>query len=160
MANAIHRTRKEHLRQSIGLDHNEGLIAANPRHYTMLNSPTTFFRWSYERSLREIFIFNLSNSLYDNDCLDRSKIDNIWRGFRSFLGSVSVGEMDVILPLWTTHLFAQFFIDISYRGAECVCVATRAIRQHIGALVLFCALSDAMLIIVGVGGIASLRGNG
>ena len=33
-------------------------------------------------------------------------------------------------------------------------------RQHVGALVIFCALSDAMLIFVGVCGMAPLWRNG
>ena len=65
--------------------------------------------------------------------------------------------MDVILPLWTTPFgvgFALSFSLILAIGAQNAFVLRQGlIRQHIGALVLFCALSDAMLIIVGVGGI-------
>ena len=70
--------------------------------------------------------------------------------------------MDVILPLWTTPFgvgFALSFSLILAIGAQNAFVLRQGlIRQHIGALVLFCALSDAMLIIVGVGGIASFVG--
>ena len=67
--------------------------------------------------------------------------------------------MDVILPLWTTPFgvgFALSFSLILAIGAQNAFVLRQGlIRQHIAALVLFCALSDAMLIIVGGGGIAS-----
>ena len=67
--------------------------------------------------------------------------------------------MDVILPLWTTPFgvgFALSFSLILAIGAQNAFVLRQGLmRQHIAALVLFCALSDAMLIIVGVGGIAS-----
>ena len=70
--------------------------------------------------------------------------------------------MDVILPLWTTSFGVGFALSFSLLlaiGAQNVFVLRQGlIRQHIGALVLFCALSDAMLIIVGVGGIASFKG--
>ena len=70
--------------------------------------------------------------------------------------------MDVILPLWTTPFgvgFALSFSLILAIGAQNAFVLRQGlIRQHIGALVLFCALSDAMLIILGVGGIASFVG--
>ena len=70
--------------------------------------------------------------------------------------------MDVTLPLWTTPFgvgFALSFSLILAIGAQNAFVLRQGlIRRHIGALVLFCALSDAMLIIVGVGGIASFVG--
>jgi L-lysine exporter family protein LysE/ArgO len=70
--------------------------------------------------------------------------------------------MDVILPLWTTPFgvgFALSFSLILAIGAQNAFLLRQGlIRQHIGALVLFCALSDAMLIVVGVGGITSFVG--
>ena len=70
--------------------------------------------------------------------------------------------MNVILPLWTTPFgvgFALSFSLILAIGAQNAFVLRQGlVRQHIGALVLFCALSDAMLIIVGVSGIASFAG--
>ena len=57
-------------------------------------------------------------------------------------------------PIWRG--FRACFSLILAIGAQNAFVLRQGlIRQHIGALVLFCALSDAMLIVVGVGGIAS-----
>ena len=60
-------------------------------------------------------------------------------------------------PIW--HWFhAEFFINIGDGGAKYFCFAASLMRQHVGALILFCALSDAMLIILGVGGLTSFLG--
>ena len=49
---------------------------------------------------------------------------------------------------------SQFFIDIGDRRANAFVLQQGLMRKHVGALVLFCSLSDAILIIVGVGGVA------
>jgi L-lysine exporter family protein LysE/ArgO len=63
-----------------------------------------------------------------------------------------------ILPLWVAPFgvgFALSFSLILAIGAQNAFVLRQGLmRQHIGALVLFCALSDAILIVVGVGGVA------
>ena len=68
------------------------------------------------------------------------------------------GEMNGIFPSWTAPFgvgFALSFSLILAIGAQNAFVLRQGLmRQHVGALVLFCALSDAMLIIVGVGGVA------
>ena len=70
--------------------------------------------------------------------------------------------MTVILPSWTAPFgmgFALSFSLILAIGAQNAFVLRQGLmRQHVGALVLFCALSDAMLIIAGVGGMASFMG--
>ena len=62
------------------------------------------------------------------------------------------------LPLWATPFgvgFALSFSLILAIGAQNAFVLRQGLmRQHVGALVLFCALSDALLIIIGVGGVA------
>lgn len=66
--------------------------------------------------------------------------------------------MTGILPSWTAPFgvgFALSFSLILAIGAQNAFVLRQGLmRQHVGALVLFCALSDAVLIIVGVGGVA------
>ena len=72
--------------------------------------------------------------------------------------------MTGILPSWTVPFgvgFALSFSLILAIGAQNAFVLRQGLmRQHVGALVLFCALSDAMLIIMGVCGMASLWENG
>ena len=62
------------------------------------------------------------------------------------------------LPLWATPFgvgFALSFSLILAIGAQNAFVLRQGLmRQHVGVLVLFCALSDALLIIIGVGGVA------
>ena len=66
--------------------------------------------------------------------------------------------MTGIFPSWTAPFgvgFALSFSLILAIGAQNAFVLRQGLmRQHVGALVLFCALSDAILIIVGVGGVA------
>ena len=53
--------------------------------------------------------------------------------------------------------FALCFSLILAIGSQNVFVLRQAIlRQHISAIVLFCAVSDALLIMVGVGGLSLL----
>ena len=63
-----------------------------------------------------------------------------------------------IVPSWTAPFgvgFALSFSLILAIGAQNAFVLRQGLmRQHVGALVLFCALSDAVLIVVGVGGVA------
>ena len=63
-----------------------------------------------------------------------------------------------IVPSWTVPFgfgFALGFSLILAIGAQNAFVLRQGLmRQHVGALVLFCALSDAVLIVVGVGGVA------
>ena len=70
--------------------------------------------------------------------------------------------MNVILTSWIAPFgvgFALSFSLILAIGVQNTFVLRQGLmRQHVGALVLFCALSDAMLIILGVGGMASLMG--
>ena len=65
-----------------------------------------------------------------------------------------------VLPSWAAPFgvgFALSFSLILAIGAQNAFVLRQGLmRQHIGALVLFCALSDAVLIIVGVAGLAPL----
>ena len=67
--------------------------------------------------------------------------------------------MNVILQSWIAPFgvgFALSFSLIMAIGAQNAFVLRQGLmRQHVGALVLFCALSDAMLIIMGVYGMAS-----
>ena len=62
------------------------------------------------------------------------------------------------LPSWVAPFgigFALSFSLILAIGAQNAFVLRQGLmRQHVGALVLFCALSDAVLIITGVGGVA------
>ena len=62
------------------------------------------------------------------------------------------------LPSWATPFgvgFALSFSLILAIGAQNAFVLRLGLmRQHVGVLVLFCALSDALLIIIGVGGVA------
>ena len=62
------------------------------------------------------------------------------------------------LPSWATPFgvgFALSFSLIMAIGAQNAFVLRQGLmRQHVGVLVLFCALSDALLIIIGVGGVA------
>ena len=80
-------------------------------------------------------------------------LDTLWNGR-------SGGEMNVILTSWIAPFGVGFTLSFSLIlaiGVQNTFVLRQGLmRQHIGALVLFCALSDAMLIIVGVGGMASL----
>ncbi len=66
--------------------------------------------------------------------------------------------MNGALPSWTAPFgvgFALSFSLILAIGAQNAFVLRQGLmRHHVGALVLFCALSDAMLIIIGVGGVA------
>ena len=66
--------------------------------------------------------------------------------------------MNGALPSWAPPFgvgFALSFSLILAIGAQNAFVLRQGLmRQHVGALVLFCALSDAMLIIIGVGGVA------
>ena len=66
--------------------------------------------------------------------------------------------MTDIMPLWTAPFGVGFVLSFSLIlaiGAQNAFVMRQGLmRQHVGALVLFCALSDAMLIILGVGGVA------
>ena len=66
--------------------------------------------------------------------------------------------MNGILPSWTAPFgvgFALSFSLILAIGAQNAFVLRQGLmRQHVGALVLFCALSDSVLIFVGVGGVA------
>ena len=68
--------------------------------------------------------------------------------------------MTCILPSWTTPFgvgFALSFSLILAIGAQNAFVLRQGLmRQHVGALVLFCAMSDALLISVGVVGVAPL----
>ena len=61
-------------------------------------------------------------------------------------------------PSWTAPFgvgFALSFSLILAIGAQNAFVLRQGLmRQHVGALVLFCALSDSVLIVVGVGGVA------
>ena len=70
--------------------------------------------------------------------------------------------MNVILMSWIAPFgigFALGFSLIMAIGAQNAFVLRQGLlRQHVGALVLFCALSDAMLIIMGVCGMASFMG--
>jgi L-lysine exporter family protein LysE/ArgO len=63
-----------------------------------------------------------------------------------------------MVPSWTAPFgvgFALSFSLILAIGAQNAFVLRQGLmRQHVGALVLFCALSDAVLIVVGVGGVA------
>ena len=62
------------------------------------------------------------------------------------------------LPSWTASFgigFALSFSLILAIGAQNAFVLRQGLmREHVGASVAFCALSDAMLIVVGVGGVA------
>ena len=66
------------------------------------------------------------------------------------------------LPSWAAPFgvgFALSFSLILAIGAQNAFVLRQGLmRQHVGALVLFCALSDALLIIIGVGGVAPFMG--
>ena len=66
--------------------------------------------------------------------------------------------MTDILPPWAASFgvgFALSFSLIVAIGAQNAFVLRHGLmRQHVGALVLFCALSDTILIILGVGGVA------
>ena len=66
--------------------------------------------------------------------------------------------MTGILPPWTAPFgvgFALGFSLILAIGAQNAFVLRQGLmRQHVGALIIFCALSDAILIIVGVVGVA------
>jgi len=66
--------------------------------------------------------------------------------------------MSGTLPSWATPFgvgFALSFSLILAIGAQNAFVLRQGLmRQHVGMLVLFCALSDALLIIIGVGGVA------
>ena len=70
--------------------------------------------------------------------------------------------MNVILSSWIAPFgvgFALSFSLILAIGAQNAFVLRQGLmRQHVGALVVFCALSDAMLIILGVCGMASFMG--
>ena len=63
-----------------------------------------------------------------------------------------------VLPFWTSPFgvgFALGFSLILAIGAQNAFIVRQGLmRQHVGALVLFCALSDAVLILLGVGGVA------
>jgi L-lysine exporter family protein LysE/ArgO len=65
-----------------------------------------------------------------------------------------------VMPSWVAPFgggFALSFSLILAIGAQNAFVLRQGLmRQHIGALVLFCALSDAVLIIAGVAGLAPL----
>ena len=62
-----------------------------------------------------------------------------------------------VVPSWTAPFgvgFALSFSLILALGAQNAFVFRQGLmRRHVGALVLFCALSDAVLIVVGVGGV-------
>ena len=62
------------------------------------------------------------------------------------------------LPSWAAPFGAGFALSFSLIlaiGAQNAFVLRQGLmRQHVGVLVLFCALSDALLIIIGVGGVA------
>ena len=68
--------------------------------------------------------------------------------------------MTGILPSWTAPFgvgFALSFSLILALGPQNAFVLRQGLmRQHVGAVVLFCALSDAVLIVVGVGGVAPI----
>ena len=66
--------------------------------------------------------------------------------------------MTGILPSWAAPFGVGFTLGFSLIlaiGAQNAFVLRQGLmRQHVGALVLFCALSDALLITIGVGGVA------
>ena len=70
--------------------------------------------------------------------------------------------MNGILPSWIAPFGIGFTLSFSLIlaiGAQNTFVLRQGLmRQHVGALILFCALSDAILIILGVGGLTSFLG--
>lgn len=68
--------------------------------------------------------------------------------------------MDGVMPPWAAALWVGFALSFSLIlaiGAQNAFVLRQGLmRQHIGALVVFCAVSDAVLILIGVCGLAPL----